>query len=143
MTTAAKQQWCLGSLLRLGFLLIVVSLLSLTSVVDATDVKWTPAENNNEDNRAATAPRSQKYWDEHGIERPDYAKTDAEIAFERGEVSGGIKTKIFWLGASIVILGFAVHHYFGPIPLIEGGSRLGGNHSWMDRFRQINPKHVI
>jgi len=32
---------------------------------------------------AATAPRSQRYWDEHNIERPDYAKTDYELARDR------------------------------------------------------------
>ena len=32
---------------------------------------------------AHNAPRSQKYWDEHGIERPDYAMTDAELIAKR------------------------------------------------------------
>ena len=46
---------------------------------------WTPGKDDPK-NAAHTAPRSQKYWDDHGIERPDYAKTDAEIAQEKGEV---------------------------------------------------------
>lgn len=53
-------------------------------VVKATKVTWTGNDNVLPEQKAAhDAPRSQKYWDEHGIERPDYAKTDAEIAAER------------------------------------------------------------
>jgi hypothetical protein len=46
------------------------------------NVKWT---GNNDPNapEAARVPRSQKYWDDHNIERPDYAKTDAEIYQEK------------------------------------------------------------
>jgi len=51
---------------------------------EATKIKWTSASSGNQD-PAKTAPKSQKYWDEHNIERPDYGKTDAEIAAERGE----------------------------------------------------------
>jgi len=59
--------------------------------VEATKVTWTGNDGvlpEHED--AHNAPRSQKYWDEHGIRRPDYAKTDAEIAAERrrGSSSG-------------------------------------------------------
>ena len=52
------------------------------SLIQSTEVKWT---GNNDPNapEAAKVPRSQKYWDENNIERPDYAKTDAEIAQER------------------------------------------------------------
>mmetsp|Transcript_36957 Transcript_36957/g.54250 ORF Transcript_36957/g.54250 Transcript_36957/m.54250 type:complete len:186 (+) Transcript_36957:297-854(+) len=72
--------------------LLIASLVTLFSVhhvvnfpvVSATSVKWIPGNNgNNDNNAAATAPRSQKYWDEHGIERPEYGKSDAEIAAER------------------------------------------------------------
>mmetsp|Transcript_28181 Transcript_28181/g.39644 ORF Transcript_28181/g.39644 Transcript_28181/m.39644 type:complete len:155 (-) Transcript_28181:353-817(-) len=132
MTATTKRQRRLGSVLRL--FLVVLSFLSSVKFSNGTDVKWTPANNDDKDNRAATAPRSQKYWDEHGIERPDYAKTDAEIAFERGETSSTSK-KIFWLGAFLAIVGFAIHQFVGPIPLVEGGSRLGGNYPWMDRLR--------
>jgi hypothetical protein len=53
-------------------------------VVQATKVTWTGNDNVLPEQMAAhNAPRSQKYWDEHGIERPDYAKTDKEIAAER------------------------------------------------------------
>jgi hypothetical protein len=60
----------------------------------ATEVKWTAstttaaaldANGQRLKETAATAPRSQKYWDEHNIERPDYAKTDAELAHEKYE----------------------------------------------------------
>jgi hypothetical protein len=58
----------------------------------ATEVKWTAsttaaldANGQRLKETAATAPRSQKYWDEHNIERPDYAKTDAELAHEKNE----------------------------------------------------------
>ena len=58
-------------------------------LVEATKVTWTGNDGvlpEHED--AHNAPRSQKYWDEHGIRRPDYAKTDAEIAAERRGSSG-------------------------------------------------------
>ena len=54
--------------------------------VSAQQIKFTSNENIQEKHKEAHyAPRSQKYWDEHNIERPDYAKTDAEIIAERGE----------------------------------------------------------
>jgi len=46
-------------------------------------VTWTPNRDVDPNNRAHTAPRSQKYWDEHGIERPEYAKNDYEVDAER------------------------------------------------------------
>jgi len=52
--------------------------------VGALKIKWTPnLDDPDPHDPAKTAPRSQKYWDEHNIVRPDYAKTDAEIAAER------------------------------------------------------------
>lgn len=64
-------------------------------VVQATKVSWTGNDNVLPEQKAAhDAPRSQKYWDEHGIKRPDYAKTDAEIAAERRRRgTGGIDGK--------------------------------------------------
>jgi hypothetical protein len=50
--------------------------------VNGTNVKWTGNQDPNAP-EASRVPRSQKYWDEHKIERPDYAKTDAEIFQER------------------------------------------------------------
>lgn len=62
---------------------IALLLLSLMAIrqVQCVNVKWT---GNNDPNlpEAAKVPRSQKYWDDNNIERPDYAKTDAEVWFE-------------------------------------------------------------
>jgi hypothetical protein len=58
--------------------------------VEATQVTWTGNGDVSPEHEAAhSAPRSQRYWDEHGIKRPDYAKTDAEIAAERRRRGGG------------------------------------------------------
>ena len=110
--------------------------------VSATDIKWTPADdakrdaNTDSDNKpnAATAPKSQRYWDEHGIERPDYAKTDAEVAQERAaryreglasatEAAGG---KLF-LGAAILALIYGCLVRAGKIVAFwdKGSFRLG------------------
>eukprot|EP00581_Thalassiosira_minuscula_P012475 CAMPEP_0183726904 /NCGR_PEP_ID=MMETSP0737-20130205/24390_1 /TAXON_ID=385413 /ORGANISM="Thalassiosira miniscula, Strain CCMP1093" /LENGTH=196 /DNA_ID=CAMNT_0025958375 /DNA_START=40 /DNA_END=630 /DNA_ORIENTATION=+ len=74
---------------------------------EAADVQWKGNDNVSPEHKAAhEAPRSQKYWDEHGIERPDYAKTDAEIAAERrqrGETSAGIGMGLF--GFIFLIMG--------------------------------------
>lgn len=45
-------------------------------------IHFTPGDNSG---IHASAPRSQKYWDAHGLNenKPDYAKTDAEVARER------------------------------------------------------------
>ena len=51
-------------------------------------VKWQAGDNSG---LHASAPRSQKYWDKHGLggeNRPDYAKTDAEVWAERWGGSG-------------------------------------------------------
>lgn len=72
------------------FLIVSISVLILIIVVDievvnATDIQWkaSKAHNNDKDAAAKAAPKSQRYWDEHNIQRPDYAKTDAEVAAER------------------------------------------------------------
>jgi hypothetical protein len=70
--------------------------------VDGTQVKWSSNDNVSHKDRAAhDAPRSQKYWDEHGIERPDYAKTDAEIAAERRQKGDNKWQK--WLGTCLIM----------------------------------------
>lgn len=56
-------------------------------VQSTTNVKWTANQDPNAP-LAAKVPRSQKYWDDNNIERPDYAKTDAEIAAERKKGGG-------------------------------------------------------
>ena len=125
-------------------LTMVLLLLSIIVVLDfctATSIKWTPADDtpNGSGDRgkpnAATAPKSQRYWDEHGIERPDYAKTDAEVARERAakyrdriasaaETTGG---KLV-LGVTIAMLMYAYLVRAGRIVAFwdKGSFRLGG-----------------
>lgn len=86
----------------------------------ATNVKWTAGEHDPK-NRAATAPRSQKYWDKHNVKRPDYGKTDAEIRAERGETSDS--TRIVML---LVLGGLAYSGYHMYITRAADGFRLGG-----------------
>mmetsp|Transcript_14583 Transcript_14583/g.31723 ORF Transcript_14583/g.31723 Transcript_14583/m.31723 type:complete len:221 (-) Transcript_14583:14-676(-) len=73
----------------------------------ATNVQWRSNENvSPEDKAAHDAPRSQKYWDEHGIKRPKYAKTDAEIAAERWGVNGeGDSRGIGFVGIILMVAG--------------------------------------
>eukprot|EP00985_Skeletonema_marinoi_P000321 scaffold115_cov169-Skeletonema_marinoi.AAC.2 len=76
------------------FMMVVVIVIPSphSVVVNAQQIKFTSNENIQEKHKEAHyAPRSQKYWDEHNIERPDYAKTDAEIMAERGEQIGSSK----------------------------------------------------
>ena len=54
---------------------------TLNRFASPTEIRWIPGDQS--ENEAAKAPRSQKYWDEHNIALPDYAKTDAEVAKER------------------------------------------------------------
>ena len=109
------------------------------SLIQSTEVKWS---GNNDPNapEAAKVPRSQKYWDENNIERPDYAKTDAEIAKERrsekkkqeGLKFEGIgddatdsssKKKIFRIIIGVVFVGSWIGIYqFG---MGQKGTRLG------------------
>lgn len=99
------------------FVAFIVSCCNLRAS-KATEVKWS-AGDHDEKNAAHTAPKSQKYWDEHGIKRPDYAKTDAEIAQERGDSSGGGVLK--WLLAIPIVCAAGYHFY-----LRMGGHKLGG-----------------
>lgn len=91
--------------------LFIIYLLLIPSSASATQVKWQPNNNIKPENEAAhNAPRSQKYWTENNIKRPDYAKTDAEIAAERrggsDEGSGGLLG--LFLKASIGIILLAI-----------------------------------
>ena len=84
-------------------------------VAAETQVRWISAATN-DDGAAQTAPKSQRYWDKHNIERPDYAKTDAEVATERmnrmavllgSTVSCwklGMKHILLFLGAAIAVV---------------------------------------
>ena len=63
----------------------LILIILYSSFVDCIDIQWIPGENEDSNNEvsAATAPRSQRYWDEHNIIRPDYAKTDEEVYMEQ------------------------------------------------------------
>ena len=94
--------------------------------MESTDVKWTEGEKDPK-NAAHTAPKSQKYWDKHGIERPDYAKTDAEIAQERG--GGSDRSIIKWIFVAPILVGAGYYLY-----LQMGGHKLGGSRTnWFHR----------
>lgn len=78
--------------------------------VSAQHIKFTSNENIQEKHKEAHyAPRSQKYWDEHNIERPDYAKTDAEIMAERGERIGSNKLLSIGLISALSFLIFLAY----------------------------------
>ncbi len=126
-------------------------LLDANGLAEATNIKWTP--NSNPDApEAATAPRSQKYWDENNIERPDYAKTDFEVMKEKlqkatGRTDGGNaavdgsdeKTNFVSLGLIVVffivlwiaILRIGMGSGLGVMGIgkRQGVNRLGGGHS--------------
>jgi hypothetical protein len=88
--------------------------------VDATKVKWTAASDNSND-PAATAPRSQKYWDTHGIKRPDYAKTDAELALERGDPITSFS--MIWVLLVVAAVSWVVYQQYQK----RSGERLDGS----------------
>jgi len=68
----------------LTFLCFFLALCFTWNTSFGTSIKWTPGTGTtHEDNPAAKAPRSQKYWEEHNIQRPDYAKTDQEVYMEQ------------------------------------------------------------
>jgi hypothetical protein len=100
-------------------IVIPLLLLILVTASTATNVKWTGAQYDPKD-RAATAPRSQKYWDKHKIKRPDYAKTDAEVRAERGESSIDSNKRI-WMVLAACGMGYAALCVYQTI-----GNRLGG-----------------
>ena len=86
------------------------------SLATATKVKF--HENPENDNiEAVRAPRSQRYWDEHNIERPDYAKTDSEIWIERVEKwqTWGRERGISWFLVGIVVMGLYFLMFRGSI----------------------------
>jgi len=64
----------------LRFFLFLLS----TAQCTATEIRWIPGDDPSDKDPAKTAPKSQKYWDEHNIPKPDYAKTDLEFAEDQG-----------------------------------------------------------
>ena len=91
----------------------------------ATEIKW-HANHQTDHDPAKTAPRSQKYWDEHNIQRPEYGKTDAEAWAERIEQSS------WWMHPVVgfVVVSFVVGMMAGLVFLqqmrFHKGERLGG-----------------
>jgi hypothetical protein len=77
---------------------VAALLLLLSSAVSATNIKFTPGSDTS--SKAHTAPRSQKYWNDNNIERPDYGKTDAEVFMES------------WSGQQVARIG----SYFEGVP---------------------------
>jgi hypothetical protein len=107
---------------RCLFAAVFFCLVSLRTCV-ATEVKW-QAATGDPSHPAHTAPRSQRYWDKHGIERPDYAKTDAELA---GESDGKPWSwaGIFFLVSSMVGIVAGLWVRQAGQPLQSSGTRLG------------------
>jgi hypothetical protein len=108
---------------RFLFAVIYFCLLSLRTCV-GTEVKWQAT--GDPSHPAHTAPRSQRYWDKHGIERPDYAKTDAELAAE-SDAKPWSWAGIFFLVSSLIgiVAGLLVRQAGQPLSLQTSGTRLG------------------
>ena len=141
----------IGKRVSLSLLLLVVAF--VLQFVHGTNIKWTAGNSASKNDPAATAPRSQKYWDEHGIKRPDYAKTDAELASERRQnASGGaeesgsgslvltvFKWMVFIVAGGVGILGYQQQHRIGG----EGGTRLdGSSSSFLFKRHQLTPEEA-
>mmetsp|Transcript_20666 Transcript_20666/g.26734 ORF Transcript_20666/g.26734 Transcript_20666/m.26734 type:complete len:173 (-) Transcript_20666:195-713(-) len=97
----------------LAFFLMILcfSMHEKSSSAEATTVKWT--ENSNDpykDMDAANAPRSQKYWNEHNIERPDYALTEEEYAEKYGTKRSLTFVGNYWISVLkwVGLVGFCV-----------------------------------
>ncbi len=119
--------------MRLTTLLFVIPYQFLL-FADATQVKWTAASGNSND-PAATAPRSQKYWDTHGIKRPDYAKTDAELAMERGDSITSFS--MMWVLLVVAILAWVMYQRYHT----RGGDRLDGS-GGLFKTRYLSPEEA-
>ena len=123
-----------------GLILLLVMIVSMTSLpcrclqpVGATEVTWVPNDdkeaNSNGKQTAQTAPRSQKYWNENNIERPDYAKTDAELRQEEIRRDPN-KARRLWFTLQVVVfligVSFPIGYYvIWPRMKHGAGSRLG------------------
>ena len=105
-----RHQWqYLAITFMLSIIIDVPSPLTHSLIVQETKVHWTKNDTILSEQKAVhDAPRSQKYWDEHGIERPDYAKTDAVIAVKRQRQTGGINGQIWQSNRVIVIIAASI-----------------------------------
>mmetsp|Transcript_681 Transcript_681/g.1100 ORF Transcript_681/g.1100 Transcript_681/m.1100 type:complete len:167 (-) Transcript_681:470-970(-) len=96
---------------------------SSIAIIQATNVKWTPNTETNTE-AAHTAPRSQKYWDENNIKRPEYGYTDAEIAARQGKTTTTFAS-FGWVVVVLVLCCYFVHQFMNNN---DGAShRLGTN----------------
>jgi hypothetical protein len=93
-------------------------------------VKWWSGDNSGEH---ASAPRSQKYWNEHGLNdnKPNYAKTDSEVLAETWGKWAKLKGLSNQLGATVlkiivVLLTLAVGASFVTSHNKSNGTTLGG-----------------
>jgi hypothetical protein len=116
-----------------------VSMLAVTvELVSALDITWhaNPEDELQGDGKdpAKTAPKSQRYWDEHGIVKPDYAYTDDEIRQRQQQQQGQDTTSLSMAEtvmvavASCFVLGMAVALYvLHATRNQQSAHRLGGN----------------
>lgn len=117
-------RFCLANARRFFIAAAIFCLVFASNIplIRATDVKWQAATDTDVE-QAHKAPRSQRYWDEHGIERPDYAKTDAELAVENPNSQKWYALGIFFLVSSLV--GILAGLYARPGLSEISGTRLG------------------
>jgi hypothetical protein len=104
---------------------IIIFLGKLSIWATATEIKWTPGKDDPND-KAASAPKSQRYWDEHGIEKPDYAKTDSEVAQEKLAKGGSKSPPARTLGLWVAFVAASAVGVFYLRKHGGAGSRLGG-----------------
>jgi hypothetical protein len=109
-------------------------LAAMAELVSALDITWhTNPEDEIEGKKdpAKTAPKSQRYWDEHGIVKPDYAYTDDEIRQrqkqqDQGTSSLPIAPTVMVAVGSCFVLGMAAGLYVLHVARSHNTHRLGG-----------------
>jgi hypothetical protein len=97
------------------------------------NIRWTSGDNTG---KHASAPRSQKYWNDHNLNKnkPDYAKTDEEVFFERwGYHPPSVAMKqpkniaIAVVTFMALYIGFMIlQNYISEYTQSSGGQKLGG-----------------
>jgi hypothetical protein len=100
-------------------------LLRQIPLAGATEISW-QANHDHDHEPAKTAPRSQKYWDEHNIQQPDYAKTDSELWAEQSDNAWWMRPIVGFVLISFVV-GMAAGLFFLHQMRNSGGDRLGGD----------------
>lgn len=119
--------------MKFGFDYLIIFFVHVVLCVHATEIKWTAGDAAGSD--AAKAPKSQKYWDEHGIKRPDYAKTDGELAAERGGHSHAVNFVNYAIALCFIGVGAFLYVRF----VHSGGVKLGSaNTGFSLHFLNVN-----